>query len=136
MPPAYSKDNEEKILEDISQFQSKHPEGKLATIKIKNLDYFYNLKGPNPTETILGEVVDVFKQIGMEWFAYQRHGQWLVGFYQDDSKERIEQKVSELEIKTSQEPETATFQGNPIQINPFKVSVDIEYTSLEDLFKE
>jgi hypothetical protein len=141
--PYFKPENREEIWRDISKFRTEHPQGKLAVITLKDFNWYYNKWGPDQTDKALEAVIGVFRQAaGMEWFAYRNYGRWLVGFYQEGTKERIQEGVGQLSIDTQgKDPATEEIKlpGKVVKVNPAKVKTEIEYVevnSIDGLFKE
>lgn len=140
--PKYDRENADTIWDDISQFKENYPEGKLVHLVVKDMNWYYNEWGPEQTDTALCAVLGVFQENkrDLEGFSYRSYGQWLLGFYNNEAQEKIQNGINRLIIEAGDlKPTTVPLTDKTIELNPAKVKVTIEYVEInskEDLFKE
>jgi|GEM_PF-3748097 len=128
--------NAEAIWEDISEFKKNYPQGRLATVIVKDMNWYYNEWGNEQTDDALCAVLGVLRQnkSDLEGFGYRRFGRWLVGFYNDEVKDRIAQGIQDLEIQSDGlQPTTVPLTERTIKLNPAKVEVEIKYVELNSI---
>lgn len=140
--PYFKPENQNEIWNDVSDFKTKNPEGKLAKVVLKDFNWYYNQWGPEQSDKALAAVIEAFKQNSgaIEWFAYRNYGRWLVGFNQDGAEKKIAEEISQLEIDAgSHAPVTLSLKERTVELNPAKVQAEIQYVevnSAEELFKK